>query len=312
MSPSGRAYSFRRFFSRGPPVLRPVSVSPIAREPTKTTACTNVVHGHKAGTAWNMSRRSSHAARDHHHRRRAHDRARSHHRVPRLPESLRGDPRPRPRRHPRGGGDARRQARLRGGRHLYLRSRRPRAAQTADRGVPRSPRAVPVLAPRPPRPRQLHGSDRAHGEDRRGAALRRARERRARRAPRPHRTDADAGPPPQRPRPATPAPPRQRRAAGVGTRPCGPPPRYAILSDDLTRSRGVTMRHRLTAAIALTLVPTAALAHPGLGDAHGFVQGFAHPLGGLDHVLAMVTVGIFAWQLGGRALWLVPASFVLA
>ena len=67
------------------------------------------------------------------------------------------------------------------------------------------------------------------------------------------------------------------------------------------------MRHRLTAAIALTLVPTAALAHPGLGDAHGF----AHPLGGLDHVLAMVTVGIFAWQLGGRALWLVPATFVL-
>jgi urease accessory protein len=72
------------------------------------------------------------------------------------------------------------------------------------------------------------------------------------------------------------------------------------------------MRHRLTAAIALTLVPTAALAHPGIGDAHGFVQGFAHPLGGLDHVLAMVTVGIFAWQLGGRALWLVPATFVLA
>ena len=56
------------------------------------------------------------------------------------------------------------------------------------------------------------------------------------------------------------------------------------------------MRHRLIAAIALTLVPTAALAHPGLGDAHGFVQGFAHPLGGLDHVLAMVTVGIFAWR----------------
>src|SRR5262245_65808368 len=83
-------------------------------------------------------------------------------------------------------------------------------------------------------------------------------------------------------------------------------------ADDLTRSRGATMRQRLTAAIAFTLVPTAALAHPGIGDAHGFVQGFAHPLGGLDHVLAMVTVGIFAWQLGGRALWLVPATFVLA
>ncbi|MBV8421053.1 MAG: HupE/UreJ family protein [Hyphomicrobiales bacterium] len=71
------------------------------------------------------------------------------------------------------------------------------------------------------------------------------------------------------------------------------------------------MRTGLTTA-ALTLIPTAAFAHPAIGDAHGFVAGFAHPLGGLDHVLAMVTVGIFAWQLGGRALWLVPATFVLA
>jgi urease accessory protein len=72
------------------------------------------------------------------------------------------------------------------------------------------------------------------------------------------------------------------------------------------------MRHGLIAAATLTLIPTAAFAHPGMGDAHGFVQGFAHPLGGLDHLLAMVTVGLLAWQLGGRALWLVPASFVLA
>jgi len=65
------------------------------------------------------------------------------------------------------------------------------------------------------------------------------------------------------------------------------------------------------AALAFALLPTAALAHTGLGDGHGFIHGFAHPLGGLDHILAMVTVGIFAWQLGGRALWLVPATFVL-
>src|SRR5262249_48477273 len=77
------------------------------------------------------------------------------------------------------------------------------------------------------------------------------------------------------------------------------------------RQQGTTMRIGLTTA-ALTLIPTAAFAHPGIGDAHGFVHGFAHPLGGLDHILAMVTVGIFAWQLGGRALWLVPATFVLA
>ncbi len=73
------------------------------------------------------------------------------------------------------------------------------------------------------------------------------------------------------------------------------------------------MRRCLTRALvaAVSLVPTAALAHTGIGDVHGFVHGLVHPLGGLDHVLAMVTVGIFAWQLGGRALWLVPATFVL-
>jgi urease accessory protein len=64
------------------------------------------------------------------------------------------------------------------------------------------------------------------------------------------------------------------------------------------------------AAAILVLVPTAALAHTGAGAVHGLAYGFMHPLGGLDHILAMVTVGIFAAQLGGRALWLVPASFV--
>jgi urease accessory protein len=49
---------------------------------------------------------------------------------------------------------------------------------------------------------------------------------------------------------------------------------------------------------------------PGHGDAAGFTHGFMHPLGGLDHVLAMVAVGLYAALLGGRALWLVPATFV--
>src|SRR5436190_23219642 len=65
-----------------------------------------------------------------------------------------------------------------------------------------------------------------------------------------------------------------------------------------------------TLAAALMLAPTTAFAHSGAGYVHGFADGFAHPLDGLDHVLAMVTVGILAWQLGGRAIWLVPASFV--
>ncbi len=63
-------------------------------------------------------------------------------------------------------------------------------------------------------------------------------------------------------------------------------------------------------AAALTLLPQLAFAHTGVGATHGFSHGFAHPLGGLDHLLAMVTVGIFAWQLGGRAVWAVPATFV--
>jgi urease accessory protein len=65
-----------------------------------------------------------------------------------------------------------------------------------------------------------------------------------------------------------------------------------------------------TLAAVLMLAPTTAFAHTGAGYAHGFADGLAHPLGGLDHILAMVTVGILAWQLGGRAIWLVPASFV--
>jgi urease accessory protein len=67
---------------------------------------------------------------------------------------------------------------------------------------------------------------------------------------------------------------------------------------------------RLILALLLILVPTAAFAHPGHGDALGFVAGFVHPMGGLDHILAMVAVGVFAVVLGGRALILVPLSFV--
>lgn len=63
-------------------------------------------------------------------------------------------------------------------------------------------------------------------------------------------------------------------------------------------------------ALGLVALPTAALAHTGHGDTAGFVHGFMHPVGGLDHILAMVAVGVFAFVLGGRALWLVPLSFV--
>jgi urease accessory protein len=68
---------------------------------------------------------------------------------------------------------------------------------------------------------------------------------------------------------------------------------------------------RIALATALILGSFApAMAHtPGATEA-GFAAGFAHPLFGLDHLLAMIAVGLWASQLGGRALWLVPTSFV--
>jgi urease accessory protein len=53
-----------------------------------------------------------------------------------------------------------------------------------------------------------------------------------------------------------------------------------------------------------------AAAHTFGAQGAGFAQGFAHPFGGIDHLLAMVAVGLWAAQRGGRALWVVPAAFV--
>jgi urease accessory protein len=64
------------------------------------------------------------------------------------------------------------------------------------------------------------------------------------------------------------------------------------------------------AAAALLLLPGAAFANTGLGATPDFAHGFGHPLQGLDHLLAMILVGVFAVQLGGRAIWLVPLTFV--
>src|ERR1700674_985637 len=63
-------------------------------------------------------------------------------------------------------------------------------------------------------------------------------------------------------------------------------------------------------APAIFLFPSLAAAHTGVGAALGFSDGFLHPFGGLDHLLAMFAVGLFAAQLGGKAIWLVPGTFV--
>ena len=67
---------------------------------------------------------------------------------------------------------------------------------------------------------------------------------------------------------------------------------------------------RIALSLAASLYPALAHAHVGVGETSGFAHGFAHPISGLDHVLAMILVGVLAFQLGGRALWLVPLAFV--
>jgi urease accessory protein len=68
---------------------------------------------------------------------------------------------------------------------------------------------------------------------------------------------------------------------------------------------------RLALGLAAAVSATPALAHTGGHILPGFADGFLHPLGGADHILAMVTVGLFAAMLGGRAVWAVPAAFVV-
>ena len=54
-----------------------------------------------------------------------------------------------------------------------------------------------------------------------------------------------------------------------------------------------------------------ALAHWSDTSEHGFIMGMTHPMSGLDHVLAMVTIGLWAGLVGGSARWVWPLTFVV-
>lgn len=85
---------------------------------------------------------------------------------------------------------------------------------------------------------------------------------------------------------------------------------YPLLSARNFSPPHIAMKIKTPAVLitALSLAPTLVHAHPGHGG--GFSAGLAHPAQGLDHLLAMVAVGLWASQLGGRARWAVPAAFV--
>lgn len=66
---------------------------------------------------------------------------------------------------------------------------------------------------------------------------------------------------------------------------------------------------KLLGAAALLLSPALAFAHPG-HDHAGLLAGIAHPVFGLDHLLAMFAVGLWAAQQQGQARWALPLTFV--
>ncbi|MET0136946.1 MAG: HupE/UreJ family protein [Sphingobium sp.] len=76
--------------------------------------------------------------------------------------------------------------------------------------------------------------------------------------------------------------------------------------------RGMRAVHRiLIAGICAATLSAPALAHPGHQES-GLVAGLLHPLTGMDHLAAMLMVGLWAGLAAGRALWLLPAAFLSA
>ena len=70
-------------------------------------------------------------------------------------------------------------------------------------------------------------------------------------------------------------------------------------------------RVRCLLLAASLVIASPAIAHDQQGQAAGFVTGVLHPVSGLDHVLAMVAVGLWGAQLGAPAIWLLPVTFPL-
>jgi urease accessory protein len=78
----------------------------------------------------------------------------------------------------------------------------------------------------------------------------------------------------------------------------------------IPRNPGARFRTILCVGFGMAWFVQPAMAHSVPSPQNSLLSGIAHPLGGLDHLLAMLAVGLWASQLGGRAIWQLPAAFL--
>lgn len=90
-----------------------------------------------------------------------------------------------------------------------------------------------------------------------------------------------------------------------------PAPRHRTIARSLPRrDRRRVLMLALPFAMLALLVPVAALAHPGHAEGGALAAGLVHPLGGVDHLVAMLAVGLMAGVAGGRAALVLPLVFL--
>lgn len=75
------------------------------------------------------------------------------------------------------------------------------------------------------------------------------------------------------------------------------------------KDQRTAIRAALLLAFVAVLWASPASAHTETAQAAGVLSGLAHPVSGLDHVLAMISVGLWGAQLGSPALWMLPITF---
>src|SRR5258707_12735794 len=85
----------------------------------------------------------------------------------------------------------------------------------------------------------------------------------------------------------------------------------SLLPFTIQSAKESVMRLILICCLALTgAIVSPALAHTDVGQTDSFACGIAHPLNGADHILAMVTIGLWSVVAGSRAILIWPITFV--